>query len=219
MDIMKQLAEEAAGVDAPESVTESTEGKDEPVAKDEGDGVITPPSIPGNLLLACCNDWDNTTSKKPEGLESPHLLDLGCPVSKCFSSSSSCFFFCLLSDGRLFGMGNNSHGQLGVGNTITQKSPCLVPTHRFPSPIAKVATGKHHSLLLLQNGDVYAAGSNTFGQCGLGSGSRATQAYSSFTKLPVQDVVDIACGWDHSLFCDKQGRLFAFGMKFSINAQ
>lgn len=201
MDLMAKLAEEAAVVDgAADDINPS-------------DTVVdTAPAASGTLLIAGCHDWENSTSKTAQGLDGPHIIDLGCPVFKCFSSSSSCFSFFLLSDGRLFGIGSNSHGQLGVNDHTTRNRPCQIPTDKFPSSIVKIATGKHHSLLLLSNGDVYAAGSNAFGQCGLGSGTKVAQDFTSFTKIPqLSDVRDVACGWDHSIVCDAAGKVFTFG--------
>lgn len=208
MDLIQKLAEEAAVVEGgcQESAAE---------VKDSAGGVKEEASAPVNsglLLIAGCHEWDNSTSKTAQGLDGPHLLDLGGMVSRCFSSSSSCFSFFLLADGGLFAIGSNGHGQLGVGDHTTRNTACQVPTDKLPAPVAKIATGKHHSLMLLENGDVYAAGSNSFGQCGLGSGTRAAQDSLSFTKISeLTAIVDVACGWDHSLVCDTEGRLFTFG--------
>ena len=208
MDLMQKLAEEA----------EVVQGDDQAAAvevKDTAGEATTEACALANsglLLIAGCHDWDNSTSKTAQGLDGPHLLDLGGMVSRCFSSSSSCFSFFLLADGRLFAIGSNSHGQLGVGDHTTRNTACRVPTDKLPAPVVKIATGKHHSLMLLENGDVYAAGSNSYGQCGLGSGTRAAQDSLSFTKIAeLSAIVDVACGWDHSLVCDREGRLFTFG--------
>jgi alpha-tubulin suppressor-like RCC1 family protein len=131
-------------------------------------------------------------------------------VNKSFSSSSSPFAFVLLQDGSLYAIGCNDHGQLGLGDAITRKRPTLLRTI-FPSPVVKVATGRFHALALLANGDVYASGSNISGQCGLGANSKARD-YVEFTKVDdLRSIVDIACGWEHSLACDQEGRLFTFG--------
>jgi alpha-tubulin suppressor-like RCC1 family protein len=208
MDLMQKLAEEAAGITAPAPAPAPAEEEQKAAEKE----TVVAPANAGILLMAGCNDWDNAASKTAEGLDGPHMLDLGGLVSRCFSNSSSCFSFFLLTDGRLFAIGNNSHGQLGVGSNLgTHNTPCQVPTDKFTSPIAKITTGKHHTLLLLQNGDLFAAGSNTFGQCGLGAGARAAQDATEFSRLPVGGVTDIACGWDHSLLCNAEGQLYTFG--------
>lgn len=38
-------------------------------------------------------------------------------------------------------------------------------------PVTQIACGVHHSVVLLQNGDVYTFGSNSYGQLGLGDTS------------------------------------------------
>lgn len=205
MDLMQKLAEEAGVMD---DCAGPSDADVEASAKEEAVSLANA----GVLLIAGCHEWDNSTSKTAQGLEGPHRLELGGLVSKCFSSSSSCFSFFLLADGRLLAIGTNGRGQLGVNDIATHHTPVQVPTDKFPSPIVKIATGKNHSLLLLANGDLYAAGSNMYGQCGLGPGTKAAQDLLSFTKIPLlSEVVDIACGWDHSIVCDTHGRVFTFG--------
>jgi alpha-tubulin suppressor-like RCC1 family protein len=164
----------------------------------------------GELLIAGCTDWDNSSSKGVQGLPGPHIIRLGSPVIKAFSSSSSCFAFFLLQDGRLFAMGSNSSGQLGLGDTVCHNGPSEVKTV-FPAAVTKVATGKSHSLILLSNGEVFACGANNFGQCGLGGSAKAVQGCSTFTKVTIDPTEDIACGWDHSLLCTRNGHLYTFG--------
>lgn len=164
----------------------------------------------GNLLLAGCVEWDSMTSKSPSGLANLNKLSFPSPVTKCFSSSSSPFAFVLLQDESLYAIGCNDHGQLGLGDTITRKRPTMLRT-AFPSHVLKVATGRFHSLVLLANGDVYAAGSNVSGQCGLGANSKARD-FTEFTKVDeLRSIVDVACGWEHSLACNQEGRVFTFG--------
>jgi len=85
-----------------------------------------------------------------------------------------------------------------------------------------VTHGEIHS----EEGDVYSAGWNSHGQCGLPSSSS-----SPFKKIPLEEVikieplkiekqqkdgekvrcVDIACGEKHSLVLDSLGRVWTFG--------
>lgn len=174
---------------------------------------VPPEPIGGKLLLIGCNDWEAMTTSKPAGLEVPHLIDLGAPVLKTFSSSSSMHCFILLADGRLFSMGRNDHGQLGLGDKTTRTYPVEVKSKALPvdASIVKIATGRSHTLILLDNGDIYGVGSGNFGQLGRGDNKSSKEDSLVLVKVPLEDVVDIAAGPDHSLACTKEGYAYSWG--------
>lgn len=62
--------------------------------------------------------------------------------------------------------GSGSYFRLGNGLQDDQFRPGLVPGFSG-IPIRQVAFGSRHTLALTWNGDVYAWGSNDFGQCGV----------------------------------------------------
>jgi hypothetical protein len=112
-------------------------------------------------------------------------------------------------------IGRNDHGQLGTGDIITYPTPVVLPSSGlFPngSIIVKVATGRSHSLILLDSGEVYGCGSNTQGQLGLGDTKTALKDTLRFVKITsLVNIRDISCGYDHSICCDRSGRVFTFG--------
>ena len=55
------------------------------------------------------------------------------------------------SDGSLWGMGRNDHGQLGDGSTTDRYVPVMIE----PSDVVAVAAGAHHSLFLKSDGKPY----------------------------------------------------------------
>lgn len=105
-------------------------------------------------------------------------------------------------------MGRNDHGQLGTGHLNTAFTP---QKSSFQKEIKKVSTGRSHSLLLTQTGEVYGCGSNSFGQLGLGDSKTAVRDVLNFVKLPLQDIVDVSAGENHSLCCDQSGYVYSFG--------
>eukprot|EP01116_Phalansterium_solitarium_P018381 TRINITY_DN4848_c0_g1_i4.p1 TRINITY_DN4848_c0_g1~~TRINITY_DN4848_c0_g1_i4.p1 ORF type:complete len:331 (-),score=67.22 TRINITY_DN4848_c0_g1_i4:64-1056(-) len=132
-----------------------------------------------------------------------------------FVQSASCGYFTILldSNGTAYGMGMNDQGQLGIGYT---KLAVSVPTRVLvvdASPIVKVATGYEHSLFLHASGLVYAAGSNRFGQLGLGYvGTAVVFPDPVVVVIPSGTVlVDIAAGLYHNIALDNQGRIWAWG--------
>lgn len=70
----------------------------------------------------------------------------------------------------LFALGSNGSGQLGIGHKEDVSVP--KPAHFHPeqpeSPIAKVAAGGNHTLLLNNAGQVFWSGDSATGACGLG---------------------------------------------------
>ncbi len=72
----------------------------------------------------------------------------------------------LLLDGTVKAWGRNSHGQLGLGNTVHQTAPQPIPSL---AGVVAVAAGKEHSMALLSLGTVMVWGRNGNSQLGLGN--------------------------------------------------
>ncbi|XP_035827428.1 E3 ubiquitin-protein ligase MYCBP2 isoform X3 [Aplysia californica] len=76
------------------------------------------------------------------------------------------------------------------------------------SPAVQIAVGLHHTLVLLQNGDVYAFGSNNNGQLGQGH----TKIEGRPTKVPLPfPAVMVAAGSHHSAFLLTSGQIYTCG--------
>ena len=118
------------------------------------------------------------------------------------------------ADGSVYSWGFNASGQLGTGTTTDASTPQLVT---MPSrvPVAQVAAGGSHSLALTPSGQVFAWGSDVFGQ--LSSALVATLPVDS--DVPVQPLglppatpfVDIAAGQDASYALTANGVPWVWG--------
>jgi hypothetical protein len=73
----------------------------------------------------------------------------------------------LTERGRVFSWGANSYGQLGHKNVIWAENPKLIELNNVF--FKKISCGKCHSLLLSNDGVIYAFGDGRFGQIGDGS--------------------------------------------------
>uniref|UniRef100_A0A7M4F2F3 Secretion regulating guanine nucleotide exchange factor n=1 Tax=Crocodylus porosus TaxID=8502 RepID=A0A7M4F2F3_CROPO len=94
-------------------------------------------------------------------------------------------WFFLFEGGELFTWGNNSHGQLGSGSQITfLKMPQLVKDLQG-IPVAQIAAGGAHCLVLSLSGAVYSWGKNSFGQLGLGHTKGIFDACEQNTEVEV----------------------------------
>ena len=120
----------------------------------------------------------------------------------------------------LVGCGLNVYNQLGWQEFKNNRLALLiqpVPIH-LPvdnkSPPVKVSGGRCHSLVLLEDGCVYGLGSNECGQLGIPDIGKAVydkpQALHKIS-LP-EEVTQIVCGLDHSLFLTRSGCVYSCGL-------
>ncbi len=123
------------------------------------------------------------------------------------TSLDSGYFHTLLvtTGGTLWGWGNNSRGQLGVGDKSTRLSPAQAGT---ATNWKSVAAGWYHSLGVRSDGTLWAWGDNGSGQLGLGNRT----AKSSPTQVGTDtNWVAVAAGQYHSLGLRSDGTVWAWG--------
>lgn len=105
----------------------------------------------------------------------------------------------------VWGWGENGLGQLCNGTTHSTKLPTMVNSL---SEVKAVAAGELFSLVLLDDGTVYACGDGKSGQLGDGK--------TGYSEEPVLveklgEVVKIAAGGSHALALTKKGEVYAWG--------
>lgn len=124
---------------------------------------------------------------------------------------------------RLFMMGNNQFGQLGLNidtrddayrrvqtpQDITEKIGNNTPSNIDFVP-KMVACGRNHTLILSQDGRVAVCGSNLFGQLGLGQNSLKTATNKAEILTGYNDIIYVACGPDYSLLMSET-KIIMFG--------
>ena len=120
--------------------------------------------------------------------------------------------FVLLNDGTVFAFGENSYGQLGVGDTYNRTSPVQVPI----SNVKDIVTVSYDNgsppypaftYFLLNDGTVKACGYNAYGQLGIGD----TTNQASPVTVPVSNVKQIVAGGYHVFFLLNDGTVKACG--------
>jgi len=102
-------------------------------------------------------------------------------------------------------IGTNSNGALGVGEQ-TEDYFQIFTVSDFPN-IRSVHCGNNHTIILLENGDVYSTGSNEDGELCLGN----NKDVFSFTKINLSSIVSVATGSKHSIFLNSSGEIFVGG--------
>ena len=122
---------------------------------------------------------------------------------------------------RLYVAGSNAKGQLGLDKSekpfSTTFLPIQVQVSVGDSPIQNVchvSAGWDFSFVVTQSGEVYASGSNAFGQLGLSSEMKEV---SKFTKVEFGEacsrvrVSKVDCGMRHAVFLTSNGEVYATG--------
>jgi len=111
------------------------------------------------------------------------------------------------AEGNVFSFGSNTYGQLGHGDTTDRYTPTEVP---LLSNAIAVASGRHHSLVVLEGGAVYSFGHNHWGQ--LGHGDTAERRLPARIEgLPSIPAVAITAGDNHSIILLENGAVYSFG--------
>ena len=107
-----------------------------------------------------------------KSLALPKLVD-GLAGKRC--SSVACggsHTLVLAQNGKVFSFGDNSHGQLGHGDTKKKMTPKLIKVPFEGKKIQQVACGRFHSLALTTKGGLYSWGCGENGRLGHGSGEQ-----------------------------------------------
>jgi len=112
----------------------------------------------------------------------------------------------ITGDGKLWAMGSNSYGQLGVRHMDDTATPVQVTS---ASNVIAVAAGDYYTLYVTGDGNLYAIGWNSHEQMGTGGSTRDTL----FTPaLVATNVTAVAVGRWHSLYITSDGKLWAMGL-------
>ena len=128
-------------------------------------------------------------------------------------SAGSLYSFILTEDGEVYAFGNNSTGQLGLGDTKNRWVPTKIDsTHYGNKNITQISAVRFHSFILTEDGDVYAFGQNNCGQLGLND----TEEHLIPTKIDSnhygnKKITQISARGNHSLILTEDGEVYAFG--------
>ncbi|CAG2115847.1 unnamed protein product, partial [Medioppia subpectinata] len=112
----------------------------------------------------------------------------------------------------VYGLGSNANGQLGLGHNQPVLSPQLIPqlTNR---DIISIHHGLDFTAAVTDTGHVYTCGHNPFGQLGRKSTRRGQyHAPEPITTFNCNyQVLQIACGFDHTLALTTAGEVYGWG--------
>jgi alpha-tubulin suppressor-like RCC1 family protein len=100
--------------------------------------------------------------------------------------------------------GDNSFGELGIGDDTPRFSPQLLP-YLFE----KVSCGSFHTGAVTSDGKLFTWGDNEFGQ--LGTEDTNVRYIPTEIEIASEVVADVACGAEHTVILTVDGKVFTCG--------
>jgi len=121
----------------------------------------------------------------------------------------------LASDGKVYGVGQNNYGQLGLDHKISPQTTIKEITffNEIGIAITQIASGENHTIFLASDGKVYGVGQNNYGQLGLDGGTSSTpeSTIQEITFLNDKNITQIACGANHTIFSASDNKVYSCG--------
>ena len=146
----------------------------------------------GGLLAWGRNDHGQLGTGHTGGLSRvPVRVHLPRGVRVAAVSSGLFHTVALTTTGKVLAWGDNSRGQLGIGNLHASSVPVFVHLPRI-AHITSVAAGSLHCLALTRGGTVLGWGDDTYGQ--LGDGGPGTKVSPVTIAVPARRVLAIGAG-------------------------
>jgi alpha-tubulin suppressor-like RCC1 family protein len=156
---------------------------------------------------------DNTTTQRNAAVYS----GLGGLSNIVKVAGGTAFTMALRSDGTVWTWGQNTYGELGVGNTTQFLAPRLV---NGLSGVVDIAAGGEHGIALKSDGTVWAWGTNDFGE--LGTNTTCSPSPCSGSTVPVEvhgvgnsgflgNITAVAAGAHHGVALDRGGNVYVWG--------
>lgn len=142
-----------------------------------------------------------TTSKN--ALTPMNLCPLGSDLPNFIFAGGNCSFV-LTAAGKIYGCGDNSTGQLGLGSTASPKTsltPMILTPIGADVPV-KISTKGTHTLILTDNQNVFGCGNNSFGELGQGDFVSPKTTLVQIVNGYSFPFDDIAAGKNFSLFSE-----------------
>jgi hypothetical protein len=124
------------------------------------------------------------------------------------------FFFVLTSNKVIYCWGLNCDGQLG-NKTLENKNQPEIHISLSKKNIDRIICGSKHSFAISKDNDIYAWGSNSFGQLGIDDITKPRRRLEpeliNRFRILNEKVVNICCGKNHSIALTENGDVYRWG--------
>jgi len=175
------------------------------------------PTTSGEILFCGATNWDLLSGGGKNVKNMRNIWNIsrlnplqGIQIAVVASSSCSFHSVVITNEGQVYSWGRADKGQIGTGEC--KPKPIMQPTlikALQPQRAVAAATGRYHSMVLMEDGSVFAMGLNASGQCGIGN---TQEKVLLPTKVKaVRPFRKIACGAEFSVAIDTRGSLHSWG--------
>ena len=121
----------------------------------------------------------------------------------------------LMTDGTIYGVGINSGGALGLGNTTTPITSLQLMLNSTGKTPTIVVSGQSHTVVLMTDGTIYGTGVNTNGQLGLGNTTSPQTTLQLMTNTTGKTPVAIYAGSFYTIVLMSDGTIYGTGLNSS----
>ena len=109
--------------------------------------------------------------------------------------------------GEVYSFGQNANGEAGIGSYTSKTT---VKKSQNIANAVDIKAGENHAVVLMSTGEVYATGSNLYGQ--LAQDVNQVRRLKQFTKIQnLSKVVMIATGDNHNIALKSDGTIYTWG--------
>lgn len=175
------------------------------------------PSQSGEILFCGGSNWDLMSGGTKSVTKMRNIWNIsrlgplaGIPVAVVASSSSSFHSVVITAEGQTYAWGRADKGQVGTGEALPKPimEPTLLKALQNQRAVG-AATGRYHSLVLIEDGNIFGFGLNQNGQCGIGN---TQEKVLLPTKVKaVRPFRQVSCGGEFSMAVDTRGSLHSWG--------
>ncbi|KAJ8409868.1 hypothetical protein AAFF_G00209090 [Aldrovandia affinis] len=163
----------------------------------------------GNLYAAGGNNEGQLGLGDCEERTSFHLVDFFSGRGPIKMLAAGCNISAALTDeGRLFMWGDNSKGQIGLGDETNALDPQEVTVGR---PVSWVSCGYYHSAFVTVDGDLFTFGECDGGKLGLPTEQLGNRKVPQLVLAITDQVTQVSCGGGHTVALTEDN-LYTFGL-------
>ena len=117
----------------------------------------------------------------------------------------------LMTDGTIYGTGNNQYGQLGFGSTISTTTLKQLTNNTGKTP-TKIGCGNNHSMILMTDGSIYGCGYNKYGQIGNSSLIISMKVLHEMTNTTGKTPQNIVCSYNNTFVIMTDDSVYGCGL-------